>query len=113
MAAKDRYILDADILITAKNRYYAFDICPGFWASVLHHHRAGRIYSVDRVRNELLAGRKTEDLVQWVTNDLPGTFFLDVDNEPVTTAYTEVMMWAQRSPQYFDYEGDHEGDTAD
>ena len=103
MAAEPRYILDADVFITAKNRYYGFDICPGFWASVIHHHRAERTYSIDRVRNELLVGRKTEDLVQWVTNDLPATFFLGVDDDPVTTVYTEIMMWVQRSPQYFDY----------
>lgn len=30
MAAERRYILDADVFITAKNRYYSFDICPGF-----------------------------------------------------------------------------------
>lgn len=103
MAAESHYILDADVFITAKNRYYAFDVCPGLWASVIHHHRAGRTYSIDRLRNELLMGRKTEDLVQWVTKDLPATFFLSVDGDPVTAAYTDVMMWAQRSPQYFDY----------
>jgi hypothetical protein len=27
------YILDSDVLITAKNSYYAFDLCPGFWRS--------------------------------------------------------------------------------
>lgn len=103
MAAERRYILDADVFITAKNRYYAFDICPGFWASVIHHHRAGRTYSIDRVRNELLMGPKTEDLVQWVTRDLPATFFLGVDDDPVTAAYTDVMMWVQRHSQYFDH----------
>ncbi|PMD04330.1 DUF4411 family protein, partial [Brevibacterium paucivorans] len=25
------YLLDANVLIEAKNRYYAFDIAPGFW----------------------------------------------------------------------------------
>ena len=103
MAAKNRYILDADVFITAKNRYYAFDLCPGFWASVIHHHEAGRTYSIDRVRSELLVGRKTEDLVQWVINDLPGSFFLSVDEEAVAAAYTDVMLWVQQSPQYFDH----------
>lgn len=98
-----RYILDADVFITAKNRYYAFDICPGFWASIIHHHREGRIYSIDRVRGELLVGRKTEDLVQWVKRDLPGTFFLGVDDDPVASAYTKVMMSVQRNPQYLDF----------
>ncbi len=26
-----RYLLDANVFIEAKNLYYAFDICPGFW----------------------------------------------------------------------------------
>lgn len=25
------YLIDANVLIEAKNRYYAFDIAPGFW----------------------------------------------------------------------------------
>lgn len=102
MAAVARYIVDSDVFITGKNLYYAFDICPGFWAGVIRHHREGRIYSIDRVKSELLAGRKTEDLVQWVKNDLPAGFFLDTDDEEVPSAYTDVMLWVQRSPQYFD-----------
>ena len=26
-----KYLLDSNVFIEAKNRYYAFDICPGFW----------------------------------------------------------------------------------
>jgi len=26
------FLVDANVLIEAKNRYYAFDIAPGFWA---------------------------------------------------------------------------------
>jgi hypothetical protein len=68
--------VDSDVFITAKNQYYAFDICPGFWKSLIHHHQQARVYSVDRVRSELLAGRKTEDLVVWVKDELPEGFFL-------------------------------------
>ena len=25
------YVVDANVLIEAKNRYYAFDLAPGFW----------------------------------------------------------------------------------
>jgi hypothetical protein len=95
--------VDSDVFITAKNLYYAFDICPGFWKSVIHHHRAGKIFSIDRVRSELLAGRKTEDLAQWVLRDVPAAFFLEVDNDGVTAAYTEIMLWAQRHPRYLDH----------
>jgi len=26
-----RFLIDANILIRAKNNYYAFDLAPGFW----------------------------------------------------------------------------------
>jgi hypothetical protein len=96
------YIVDSDVFITAKNRYYAFDICPGFWDSVIHEHESSRLRSIDKVRQELLIGRPTEDLVQWVKNDLPADFFLDTAEPDVVNAFGEVMLWVQRNPQYFD-----------
>ena len=101
MIATRPHLVDADVLITAKNLYYAFDICPGFWNCLLHHHREGRVFSVDRVRNELLAGRSTEDLVQWVRNEVPKGFFLPAETADVAQVYTEIMMWVQRHPAYF------------
>ncbi len=103
MSAARPYVLDTDVFIAAKNSYYAFAICPGFWASLIHHHGEGNVCSIDRVKGELLAGRKTEDLVQWVKNKLPDSFFLGTDEEAVTSAYAEIMLWVQRNPQYFDY----------
>ena len=94
-------LMDADVFISAKNRYYAFDICPGFWDSLVYHFGAGNIRSIDKVRNELLAGRNTEDLYQWAKN-LPTSFFLDTTQVDVVNAYTDIMLWVQQSPQYFD-----------
>ena len=96
------FLVDADVFIAAKNRYYAFDICPGFWNSLVHHASNGTARSIDRVKSELLAGRDTEDLVQWVKNDLPAGFFLDTNAEDVLAAYAEVMLWVQRRPQFVD-----------
>lgn len=96
------YLLDSDVFITAKNTYYAFDICPGFWESLLHHHRSNLVFSIDRVRSELLAGRPTEDLVQWVKQTVPASFFHAVEDDRVPDRYAEIMLWAQRHPRYFD-----------
>ena len=102
MMAEKRYVIDSDVLITAKNLYYAFDICPGFWKSLVHHHHEGRVFSIDRVRNELLAGRKTEDLAVWVRKDLPSSFFLAAESDAaVVNAYARIMEWAQDHPDYF------------
>ena len=95
--------MDADVFITAKNLYYSFDICPGFWKSMVHLHLEGRVFSVDRVRSELLVGRKTEDLVQWVKTEVPKGFFVPVDTDKVARAYTDIMLWVQRHPTYFDH----------
>lgn len=102
MSGKPVYIVDSDVFITAKNRYYAFDICPGFWASVLHHCNGGALRSIDKVRQELLLGRPDEDLVQWVKKDVPAGFFLESAEQDVIAAFGEVMLWVQRHPRYFD-----------
>lgn len=96
------FLLDSDVFIAAKNAYYSFDICPGFWKALAQAHRLGKVRSIDRVRNELLSGRKEEDLVQWVQNDMPADFFRDSNASEVSTAYGEIMLWVQRNPQYFD-----------
>ena len=102
MKDEHTYIVDSDVFITAKNLYYAFDICPGFWLSVLHFHENGRVYSIDRVRNELLMGREDEDLVKWVKNEVPTEFFLPVDTQSVLDSYTEVMLWVQSHSRFLD-----------
>ena len=96
------FILDADVFIAAKNRYYAFAICPGFWDSLIHHQCVGNVGNIDRVKSELLAGQETEDLVQWVKNEVPAAFFMEPGQLAIASAYGEVMLWAQRNPQYFD-----------
>jgi hypothetical protein len=93
-------VLDADVFITAKNTYYAFDICPGFWKGIIAAHEQGAVGSIDRVKSELLAGREQEDLVQWVKNTLPGSFFGACDVEDIAAAYSEIMLWVEGSTQY-------------
>ena len=96
------FLIDSDVLITAKNAYYAFDICPGFWDSLIHHHESGSVHSIDRIRLEVLAGRKEEDLVQWVKHTVPAEFFRSTQNADVIATYQEIMLWVQRNPQFFD-----------
>ncbi|HBP53864.1 MAG TPA: DUF4411 domain-containing protein [Synechococcus sp. UBA8638] len=100
MNPTSNYLIDSDVLITAKNRYYAFSICPGFWKSVLDHHSRGHLHSIDRVRQELLKGRRDDDLVQWVGQSVPADFFLPSDGGEVIAAYEKVISWVNRHKQY-------------
>jgi hypothetical protein len=100
MSQRRRYLLDSDVFIAAKNAYYAFPICPGLWDSLIHHHGAGSVFSIDRVQSELRAGRPDEDLVQWVVKELPDGFFHSTGDKNVTASYSQMILWAQRHTQY-------------
>jgi hypothetical protein len=95
-------VLDSDVFIAAKNLYYAFDICPGFWDAIVRAYERDRVRSIDRIKAELLAAQPKEDLVVWVRTQLPAGFFYSTQTRPVIEAYTEIVMWVQRSAQYFD-----------
>lgn len=96
------YLVDSDVFISAKNRYYSFAVCPGFWDGLIHFHGLGRVHSLDRIRDELLAGREEEDLVRWVKNEVPDDFFTSTREAGIVEAYAEIMLWMQRSSQYLD-----------
>lgn len=84
------YLLDANVFIEAKNRYYGLDFCPAFWDWLLQSHAAGRVYSIEKVGDELAAG--DDDLAIWAgrQND---DFFLKPDAQ-VAQAFGPVSAWA-------------------
>jgi hypothetical protein len=47
------YLIDTNVLITVKRIHYGFDFCPGFWDWIVAQHRAGKVYSIERVYGEL------------------------------------------------------------
>ena len=96
------FLIDSDALITAHRRYYSFDICPGFWSNLLRCHKEERIFSINHVRQELLRGNDTDELIRWVNNELPSSFFLKENSSEVVMAYKEIIKWAQDHPTYSD-----------
>lgn len=83
------YLIDSDVLIQAKNAYYGFDICPGYWDWLTAAHQHGIVYSVEKVREELMVG--TDELARWIGN-CPGSFFLPVDTL-TASSMTTVGNW--------------------
>lgn len=91
------YLLDSNVFIEAKNRYFGFDICPGFWDWLSERHATATVFSVDAVRAELLRGN--DQLADWV-GALPRTFFLSPD--AVSAPYlAELSRWANDPQQRF------------
>ena len=91
------YLLDANVYITAHRVYYAFDLCPGFWDCLIHYFNAGRILSIDRVRDELVGSG--DALSVWAQNAPADLFVTSLENE-ITDAYREVMQWVYANNQF-------------
>ena len=90
------YVLDANVLIDAYRRYYAFDLAPKFWGEMLSRFTAGEIGSIDHVRNEILRGNDL--LATWVGTNSHG--FVQSTDDDTVNAYRQIIQWAQNSPRY-------------
>ena len=93
------YVLDTNVFIEAARRYYAFDIAPPFWESLVQYAATGRIYSIDRVKQELERGK--DELATWATSQFNDAF-ASTDEEDVIESYSEVMSWVQAQDQFLD-----------
>lgn len=83
------YVIDANVLIEAKNRYYAFDIAPGFWAWLDQAHRLSDVCSLEAVHGELIGGN--DELADWARANT--AFFRPID-QGTTQHFGDLTSWA-------------------
>jgi len=83
------YLLDANVFIEAKRRYYGLDFCPAFWDWLAESNANGRVFSIEKVGDELRAG--VDDLAEWVIQK-GEQFFLPPDE---ATLITQAVQWAR------------------
>ena len=67
------YLIDSIVFIEAKNRHYGFDFCPAFWTWLMESNLTGCVFSIDRVKRELV--ERDDELANW-TIGLDKGFFL-------------------------------------
>lgn len=85
------FLLDTNTLIQAKNDYYAFGLCPGFWDWLSAANERGTVHSIDPVLKEIREGN--DDLTAWA-NAQPPSFFLPVD-AATSAELPKVVQWVQ------------------
>lgn len=83
------YLLDSDTFIQAKNLHYGLDFCPAFWDWLVREHAIGRVFSIEKVGDELEAGN--DELVTWAHARGNG-FFLPPDSSTLP-ALGKVSSW--------------------
>ena len=83
------YLVDSNVFIEAKNRYYGFDIAPGFWDWLDGTHAAATACSIEPVRVELVAG--DDELATWAA--ARGPYFRPIDGAS-TRQFPLLTEWA-------------------
>ena len=94
-------MLDTNIFIDAHRRFYAFDLCPGFWVCLEHYCREGQVRSIDQVRDEILSDEEQprDQLSEWV-NQAPDALFVSSAEQSVLNAFTEMNNWVLANRQF-------------
>ncbi len=90
------YLLDANVLISAKKLHYGFDFCPAFWDWLDRENQSGHVFSIKRVGDELTAGG--DELADWASKR-GDTFFLAADAATLPALGT-VADWVNQQPNY-------------
>ncbi|NOD90864.1 MULTISPECIES: DUF4411 family protein [unclassified Ruegeria] len=75
------YLIDANVLITAKNTYYPLEHIPQFWEWLVVQGDAGRIKMPREIYEEVSGG--SDDLADWIKGeDAKEALLLDEDADP-------------------------------
>ena len=95
--SRSLFVLDTNIFIEAHRRYYARDICPGFWECLIHSASMGKLLSIDRVREEII---EPDTLVKW-TRQAPDELFATTSAQPISDSFRQVHSWVQGNTQFW------------
>jgi len=85
------YLLDANVFIQASRLHYGMDFCPAFWDWLEASNKAQRVYSIEKVADELTAGN--DSLAEWAAK-MGVSFFLPPD-EPMLASLALISQWVQ------------------
>lgn len=93
------YVLDSDVFIAAARTYYAFDLVPAFWGGLVQQAQAGRLLSIDRVKDEI--DRGNDNLTGWAGHDFQ-RWFVSTNDGVVLDRYRDLMRWAMNEHRFTD-----------
>ena len=91
------YVVDSNFFIQAHRVYYPLDVAFSFWQKVKQLADAGKIISIDKVRDEIFD--HNDELENWCKENLPENFFKDSSTSII--AYGKVTAWAISKSDHF------------
>jgi hypothetical protein len=85
------YLLDTNVFIEAHCHYYGFSICPGFWEWLDYAHEKGKMLSIKRVRDELMA--RQDWLSGWASRRK--NMFVDTNDDKTYSSLEILAGWVR------------------
>ncbi|UUX91989.1 DUF4411 family protein [Methanoplanus endosymbiosus] len=99
-----KYLLDSNVFIEAKNRYYSFKIAPGFWNWLEIFTEEQSFLTIREVRNEIT--ENDDELKEWIS-EFPLNCFIEADREiqdkmrEVTNYVTNNKRFSRENKNFF------------
>lgn len=106
------YVIDANIFISAHREKFPLDVVPSFWAKIKSLAEAGKLISLDKVKEEIY--RMEDELAGWCKEHLPDEFWYA--SESAAGEYAGLARWAYGQTRIYNPEAIAEfleGDNAD
>ena len=92
----NKYVVDANVFIQAKNDHYGMDFCPGFWEWLIDGCKKGKVCSIKAICDELSQtptdDEDEDELSKWVKTQGNGLFL--PHDQLMTDQLPVVAQWA-------------------
>jgi len=92
----NKFLIDANCLITPKNQYYAFDLVQTFWDELDKNIKAGHILILDKVFNEIIKGG--DELSEWLKEY--ASYKIDSGTSETIKKYMDIILYIHNSDLY-------------
>lgn len=93
----DKYIIDANIFITAHRQLYPFDIAPSFWDQLVEK-ASDKIIIIEEVQKELM--RSKDLLTDWYTSQSSNFTVLRIPSQEVIESYKKIINSINENDEY-------------
>ena len=96
---QEKFLIDANSLMTPFRRYYAFDLVPTYWEKLSEYLSSGHIILLDMIKNEIDKGE--DELTDWVNAEQDVQICNHV-TEKIVGKYQQVLQYVKDCGLYKD-----------
>ena len=107
---EDKYLIDANIFITAHRQLYPFDIFISFWEKLVEK-AADQMVIIEQIEEEILRGK--DKLSEWYTKEKSEFTVLVIPDQIVQESYREIINFVEDSENYIQSAKDEFASVAD